>query len=110
MDSFRLVPIGESVFRPTLYMILSEFLSDYFVIAFRIILPVFCCILIVNVVLGILAKVAQQMNMFVIGMQLKIMMGLFIMFLTVSFLPTISNFLFEEMKSLLSSIITSLAP
>ena len=110
IDSFRLVPIGEALFKPSLYLIMTDFITDYFVIAFRIILPVFCCILIVNVVLGILAKVAQQMNMFVIGMQLKILMGLSILVLVAGFIPVVSDFLFQEMKQLMSSIIQAVAP
>lgn len=110
VDSFRLVPLGKAVFRPNLYIIMADFISDYFIIAFRIILPVFCCILIVNVVLGILAKVAQQMNMFVIGIQLKLMMGLFVMFLVAGLIPVVSDFLFDEMKLLAEQIIRSFMP
>lgn len=110
VDSFRLVPVGTALFRPNLYLVMADFITDYFVIAFRVILPVFCCILIVNVVLGILAKVAPQMNMFVIGMQLKILMGLVILALVAGFLPNVSEFLFQEMKQLMSAIIQAVTP
>lgn len=109
VDSFELVPLGHAVFRPNIYLIMTDFISKYFVTAFRIILPVFCSILIVNVVLGILAKVAQQMNMFVIGIQLKLMMGLFVMFLVAGLIPVVSDFLFEEMKLLMEQFIRSIA-
>lgn len=109
VDSFKLVPLGHAVFRPNIYLIMTDFISKYFVTAFRIILPVFCSILIVNVVLGILAKVAQQMNMFVIGIQLKLMMGLFVMFLVAGLIPVVSDFLFEEMKLLMEQFISSIA-
>ena len=79
---------------------MSTYITDYFVIGFRIILPIFSCILIINVVLGILAKVAPQMNMFVIGMQLKIFIGLFLLFMLMGYLPNIVDFLFEEMQKM----------
>ena len=41
------------------------------VIGFRIFLPVFACMMIMNCILGIMAKVAPQMNMFSVGIQLK---------------------------------------
>ena len=75
------------------------------VIAFRIILPIFAVMMILNCILGIMAKVAPQMNMFAIGMQMKILIGFLIMFLTIRLLPSISNFVFKEMKKLIVSFI-----
>ena len=56
-------------------------MTDMFVIAFRIVLPVFACIMILNCILGIMAKVAPQMNMFAVGMQMKVMVGLTVLFI-----------------------------
>lgn len=109
VSTFTLVPIGKANFSFNLYHIFVRFLGDMFVIGFRIVLPVFASILIVNTVLAILAKVAPQMNMFVIGFQLKIMVGLLVLLIIVSTLPTVGNFIFEEMKELLELIIKSLA-
>jgi flagellar biosynthetic protein FliR len=109
-DSFKLIPIGEAVFSPNLYVVMSRFMGDYFIIGFRIVLPIFASLLMVNVVLGILAKIAPQMNMFVIGMQLKVFVGLFILFLIVSTIPTISDFIFEEMQSMTNLILKALTP
>ena len=44
-------------------------------------------------ILGIMSRIAPQLNMFAIGMQMKILVGLFVMYLTVSLLPSVSNFL-----------------
>ena len=64
--------------------------------------------LMLNSILGILAKVAPQMNMFSVGMQLKILVGLTILFLTVRMLPGISDFIFNEMKKMMVSFIGGL--
>ena len=108
-DSYELLPIGQSVFSPSLYQIFTKYIVDYFVIGFRIILPLFACTLILNVVLGILAKVAPQMNMFVIGMQLKVFSGLALLLIIISFLPGITDFLFEEMQLLTKLFMQSMA-
>lgn len=76
VDSYKVIPIGEGIVSPNLYKIFVQYVIDYFVIGFRIILPVFACILVINVILGILARIAPQMNMFVFGMQLKVFAGL----------------------------------
>lgn len=99
-ESYQLIPIGDAQFQPSLYQIFVKYITDYFVIGFRIILPVFSCILIVNVVLGILAKVAPQMNMFVVGMQIKVFAGLALLTILISLFPGVVDFLFEEMQLL----------
>lgn len=109
-DSYELIPMGGSKITPFLQQIFTDYIVDYFVIGFRIILPIFCCTLVVNVILGILAKVAPQMNMFVVGMQLKIFVGLSLLFIMVSFLPGISDFIFQEMQKITKLFMQSMAP
>lgn len=53
-----------------------EFMNDYIMIGFRIVLPIFCATLLLNAILGVLAKVSPQMNMFAVGIQLKVLTGL----------------------------------
>ncbi len=108
-DSYKLIPVGGAVLSPYLYQIAVQYITDFFVIGFRIILPVFSCILVINVVLGILAKVAPQMNMFVIGMQLKIFIGLALLYILMSFLPGITDFIFDEMQKMTKLFLQSMA-
>ena len=58
-----------------------------------------------RVKIGIMAKVAPQMNMFAVGMQMKVLLGLTVLFLTVMLLPGISDFVFKEMKRMIVSMI-----
>ena len=99
IDSYELIPTGRIVFdMDSLFISMAAFMTDFVVIGFRIFLPVFGVMLILNAVLGIMAKIAPQMNMFSVGMQLKILIGLSALFLTVGMLPSISDFIFLEMK------------
>lgn len=99
IDSYELIPTGRIVFdMDSLFISMAAFMTDFVVIGFRIFLPVFGVMLILNAVLGIMAKIAPQMNMFSVGMQLKILIGLSALFLTVGMLPSISDFIFSEMK------------
>ena len=107
--SYKVIPIGEGIVSPNLYKIFVQYVIDYFVIGFRIILPVFACILVINVILGILARIAPQMNMFVFGMQLKVFAGLSLIFILMNFLPGITDFLFNEMQTLTKLFMLSLA-
>lgn len=101
-DSFIVVPINGQVFDwDHLLQSMMQFMTDLFVIGFRIVLPVFACLMILNCILGILAKVSPQMNMFAVGMQMKIMVGLVVLFLTISLLPGIADFIFNEMRKMM---------
>lgn len=108
-DTFILIPVNGAVFRGDMLLdAMLQFLGDYVIIGFRIVLPVFCAILLLNAVLGVLAKVAPQMNMFAVGMQLKILVGLGVFFLTVNMLPGAADFIFEEMKRVMNSFVGAL--
>ena len=109
IDSYQLIPTAGIVLKSDHLMeSMVQFMTDYCVIGFRICLPVFATILLLNSILGILAKVAPQMNMFSVGMQLKILVGLTVLFLTVRLLPGISDFIFTEMKKMMFSFIGGL--
>jgi flagellar biosynthetic protein FliR len=97
VDSFTVVPLGAVHINGNIFTSFLHFIVDYMVIAFRIILPIFASILIVNTILAILAKVAPQMNMFVIGFQLKIFVGLTVLIIIMMFLPSISDMIFNKM-------------
>jgi flagellar biosynthetic protein FliR len=105
-DSFLLIPVNGAIFHvDSLLSSVVQFLGDYIVIGFRICLPVFCVSMLLNAVLGILAKVAPQMNMFVIGIQLKVLVGLGTLFITAGMLPGAADFIFQQMKQLVVTFV-----
>lgn len=108
-DAYTLIPIGGTVFRwDSLVLSMIRFIADLFVIAFRIVLPIFACIMILNAVLGIMVKVAPQIHMFSVGAQMKILVGFAVLFLTIFLLPNVADYIFTEMKTMLVSFIKGL--
>jgi len=103
MDSYKLIPIGGVKFEATLLGTFINFLSEYFIIGFRIILPVFAVTLIMNCIMGILTKLAPQIHMFSVGIQLKLLTGLMVLFITIGLLPNIAGFIFDTMKQMVIS-------
>lgn len=110
LDAFTFIPVGQAVFRISIYNVMVTFIKDYFIIGFRIVLPVFAATLVVNVVLGVLAKVAPQMNMFVIGMQLKVFVGLVLLTLAARYMPTVADMIYEEMKVMANEVTKYFVP
>ncbi|MBO5166936.1 MAG: flagellar biosynthetic protein FliR [Lachnospiraceae bacterium] len=105
-DSFLLIPVNGAAFKGDhLVSTMVQFLGDYITIGFRICLPVFCVMLLLNAVLGVLAKVAPQMNMFAVGIQLKVLVGFGILFLTTGMLSGVSSMIFNEIKQVTVSFV-----
>ncbi len=108
-DTYVLIPVGHVHFTADgLMNTVVVFLADYILIGFRIILPIFATMMMLNAILGVMAKVSPQMNMFAIGIQLKVLTGLTILFLTVGLMPKASDMIFTEMKKLMVSIVSNL--
>ena len=100
-DSFAVIPIAHQKFEWNhLLSAFSQYMVDLFQIGFRIFLPFFACIMILNCVLGIMARVAPQMNMFSVGMQMKILVGFVVLLLMVFLLPSVADFIFKEIKTM----------
>lgn len=105
-DTFILIPVNGAVLRgDSLVNAIIEFLGDYVMIGFRIILPIFCVILLLNAVLGVLAKVSPQLNMFAVGIQLKVIVGLSVLVMTAGMLSGVADFVFDEMKRMIVSFV-----
>ncbi len=108
-DSFKLISLGHTVFdMEAMYTTFVNFMAEYVSLGFRIGLPVFCVTLLTNGLLGIMAKVSPQMNMFAVGMQIKALIGLAIIVATVRLLPDAANLIFTQMKTLIVSFITAM--
>ncbi len=110
-ETYILIPLNGAVFRSDgLLASMLEFMANYIIIGFRICLPIFAVMIILNTVLGVLAKVSPQMNMFAVGMQMKVLVGLGILFLSTSMLPSAANFISEQMQHMVSSFVEVLTP
>ncbi|MDO5156937.1 MAG: flagellar biosynthetic protein FliR [Eubacteriales bacterium] len=100
-DSFDLIPLGNVLFDSgKMYDVMISYMTSYFTIALRISLPIFVVIMLLNTVLGILAKTAPQMNMFVIGVQLKIFCGFAVLMIIIQFVPSVTEFVYKQMQDI----------
>ena len=108
-ETFTIIPIGMARFSSDKIMtVIMQYLDDYVFIAFRICLPVVATIMLTNAVLGILVKTAPQINMFSVGIQIKLFIGLATLMITIGVLPSASDFIFNEMKVMMTAVVRSL--
>ncbi len=110
-ETYTLIPINGAVFRhEALLSSLMEFLSNYIFIGFRICLPIFAVMVTLNAVLGILAKVSPQINMFAVGMQMKVLVGISILFFSTSMLSGAATFIYEQMRNMVAVFVEVMMP
>jgi flagellar biosynthetic protein FliR len=105
IETFRYISVGEMTVNSSLYSTVLGFVTQYMVIGFRISLPVFATMLLTNCVLAIMAKIAPHMNMFVVGMQIKIMLGLIVIYVVIYMLPVVANYLYELMQDMILALV-----
>ncbi len=109
VETFTLIPVGGARFSSEKVMTTTiQFLTDYISISFRLCLPIVAAMLLLNAILGVLAKTAPQVNMFSVGIQIKITVGLGILFLTIGTIPAASEFIFREMRIMVTAMVESM--
>ncbi len=83
IDSYEFLPIGTFNYGENTLSIVVNSVAKAFEIGFKLSFPVVAIIFLTDVVLGIMAKAIPQMNVFVVGMPLKVFIGLIIIMLTI---------------------------
>lgn len=86
--SFEVIPIGTMQLNPLMIEHFTNLMTTTFIIGIKVAAPVVMAILVTDIVLGILSKSMPQMNIFMVGMPLKIVIGLLIVVLTI---PAFTN-------------------
>ncbi len=108
--SYRFIPIGQLSPSNFLYDSLIEYFNTFFLLALQIAAPIFFVMLVTNVVLGILARAVPQLNMFVIGFPIKIILGLFILYFTMALFDNVAEIIIRELKIMMDMLIRGMAP
>ena len=80
--SFELIPIESLGFNTNFTPELIDIMQQMFEIALRIAAPIIATIFVADVVLGVLSRTIPQMNVFQLGMPLKVIVGLAVIMVT----------------------------
>lgn len=109
VETYTLIPVNGAVFHlDRLMTSMISFMSSYIIIGFRICLPVFAVMMLMNAILAILAKVSPQMNMFAVGIQIKLLVGFAVLFFTIGAFPVVTDYIFTEMKRMMVSFVEAM--
>jgi flagellar biosynthetic protein FliR len=107
--SFHLVPLPYINLDPSVAGNVIVFLQQAFLIVLKIAAPAAVALFVTNLALGLLARVAPQMNVFVVGLPLQIGVGLLMMALSVPLLGYVAPQLFQQTASNMDTVMRGLA-
>jgi flagellar biosynthetic protein FliR len=107
--SFRAVPVLALEAGRPLSGALTVALSEVFVIAFQLAAPILGTVMVIEVVMGVMSKVAPQMNVMVVGFQVKIVTGLFILWVFMPEVMRLSERIFDRSFIMIYQIMGAIA-
>lgn len=108
--SFGHIPVGQVALNPLMGLTAVEIFALAFVLAVNVALPLIASGLLGEVALGFIVRAVPQMNIFVVGIPLKIVLGLMMLMLILPVFVSFSDVLFERMFSSIDQMIAGLAP
>jgi len=107
--SYSILPINSFEFTEAMVNNVAAIFSEIFVIGFNISIPVIASALLSEIALGILAKTVPQMNVFVVGIPLRIGIGLITLYVMMPVFIQITSVIFDRMYGYIYLIIRSMA-
>ncbi len=96
VDSFQLIPIGEFPLNIFVVNQMIDIFGQVFIIGVKIAIPIVAAMFLANVLLGILARTVPQMNVFVVGMPFKIIVGLLVLIFTLPLIVSIFEYIYDN--------------
>ncbi|WP_099187210.1 flagellar biosynthetic protein FliR [Tepidibacter mesophilus] len=106
VNTFYILPINSKInFDSSILQFSIDIFNYIFVMAIKISIPVTVIILSTNLILGILARTMPQMNVFVVGMPIKVLLGLLILSIVFPYYEPIMETVFKDMYKFIFNII-----
>ena len=101
LTSEKILPYGSAVFGQEIASYILDLFLSCIILSVKLAMPILAAELLGEIAMGILMKAIPQINAFVINIELKVVVGLVLLFL---FLTPINEFLLEIESSMLNEI------
>jgi len=107
--SFKLIPVTGVFVNIAIAQFMVDMIGGMFIFALKISLPVIVSLLLTDMALGILARTMPQMNIFVVGVPGKIIIGIFVLSMALPFYIFFLEMAFNGMYKHIFSILSLLS-
>lgn len=96
VDSYKFIPIGKFIIKKKSAFMMIDVLAKSFATGFKLSAPIVIVIFLADLLLGILSRTIPQMNVFVVGMPLKILIGLVIISVSIPIFYSMATGVFNQ--------------
>ncbi len=100
----RVIPVGYTMVLPDIMWVAADVMSKSLTLTVMLAMPVLAAGLLLEAALGAIIRTVPQMNMFVVGIPLKIIIGLMVLAGTLAIFGDISRELTEQMFTLIENM------
>ncbi len=76
IDSFNVINLGKFILSQASAMMMVKIFSEFFTLAFKIAVPIILIVIITDLALGLISRTVPQLNVMILGMPIKILVGL----------------------------------
>jgi flagellar biosynthesis protein FliR len=95
-ESFRLLPVSTTPFGASSFAVLLAWSSTMFSAGLLLALPLITTLLIANLAMGVLARVAPQLNIFAVGFPVTLLSGFTVLMFSIPYLGVALEKLFDK--------------
>ncbi|KXS40615.1 flagellar biosynthetic protein FliR [Candidatus Frackibacter sp. WG12] len=106
--SFLIIPLTKAELSNALFMKLLKIIGQLFPLAFKIALPLVAVLFLTDIAFGLVARAVPQINIFVVGLPTKILVGILLLSLTMPIYISLLKELFRDMFINMNDIINIL--
>ena len=110
VESFNRIPLDGLIWNDTLASFIGDLTAGVFLVGMKIAMPVTFAILITNVGMGILARTMPQMNIFVVGIPMHLMIGTFMLTMLLPFFFLFMDTVFNDMYANITNALKLISP
>ncbi len=110
LATFSHIPPGHVALNPLIGLTALEVFALSFVLVVSVAMPLIASGLLGEVALGFIVRAIPQMNVFVVGIPLKILLGFMILLIIIPVFVSFTDVLFEHMYASIDKMVAGLAP
>ncbi len=95
-DSFRFIPLTGGTYHPQIVERVVDLFVFFFKLSLRIAAPVLASMFLVHIAMGIISRIAPQLNVFIIVFPLKLFLGFMMLYFSFPYIVAIFRTLYSE--------------
>lgn len=107
--TFSHIPVGQAALNPAIGLVALEVFALSFLLAVNVAMPLIASGLLGEVAMGFIVRAIPQMNVFVVGIPLKMLLGFLMLLLMIPIFVPFSNVIFDRMFVCIDQMIAGLA-